>query len=184
MFKILGDSLTSLILSCSVPGLPVDLVEAIVQTESAGYVYALSGSYEYSNYYLLPKNRAEVGHAYSVAHHSLKHQINISIGLMQVNSVHIQNMKSDEVVVYDPCNNIMIGSAVLKEILQRVCPERINDECIKPGLRQYNTGRTNPSTVGNAYVDKVMQNLPKKRTYQLTQNNSLFLHDPRRKSTF
>ena len=55
--KILHEALTQLVLACAVPGLPSDLIEAVIMTESAGYAYAVSGSYEYSDYHLLPDSR-------------------------------------------------------------------------------------------------------------------------------
>ena len=57
--KIIGEELFSLVASCSAADLPVDVIVGIVKTESNGYVYALSGSYDYSHYYLLPKTEAE-----------------------------------------------------------------------------------------------------------------------------
>jgi len=84
--RLVGDALTQLVMACAVPNIPAPIIEAIVLTESSGYVYALSGSYDYSGYYLLPKNIEEIEYAIAVGTASLEHSVNISVGLMQVNS--------------------------------------------------------------------------------------------------
>ncbi|HAU68364.1 MAG TPA: hypothetical protein DCW52_08200 [Gammaproteobacteria bacterium] len=157
--RLVGDALTQLVMACAVPNIPAPIIEAIVLTESSGYVYALSGSYDYSGYYLLPKNIEEIEYAIAVGTASLEHSVNISVGLMQVNSWHIERMGASTVTTIDPCNNVMIGSAIFKEIVDRVCGEEIDDDCLDQSLRQYNTGRTGPSEAGDAYVGKVRANI-------------------------
>ncbi len=176
--RVVGEVLTSLIMSCSVDGLPVDLIEGIVRTESSGYVYALSGSYENKGYYLLPKNKDEIEYAHAVAYASMKRDINISIGLMQVNSVHIEKMETQPVVVYDPCNNVLIGSAILKEIMNRTCETGVTDECLDASLRQYNTGSIKPSSAGQEYVAKVRSNISPTPSRLVTQNKPTVLSAP------
>jgi len=182
--RFLGEALTSLIMSCSVDGLPVDLIHGIVKTESSGYVYALSGSFDYSDYYLLPKDDEEIEYAHAVAYASLSRDINISIGLMQVNSVHIKKMNSPAVVVYDPCNNLLIGSGILKEIMARVCGTRLTDDCLDASLRQYNTGSTKPSEAGGRYVAKVRGNWPTETTNLITSTKPLVIRAPLRATGF
>lgn len=128
-------------------------------TESAGYVYALSGSYDYSAYHLLPSNQDEVDYALAVGNASLEHGVNISVGLMQVNSWHVQRMGASLAATMDPCNNVLIGSSILQEIVSRVCTQTLDDACLDSALRQYNTGRAEASTAGDAYVRKVRARL-------------------------
>ena len=153
--KIVGEILSQLVMACSVSGLPADLVEAIVMTESSGYVYALSGSYDYSDYFLLPAIQSEADYAMSVGQASLEHNVNVSVGLMQINSWHIDKMGASIATVIDPCNNVLIGTSILREIIDRVCPSTLNNDCINAALRQYNTGKTKETAAGNAYVAKV-----------------------------
>jgi type IV secretion system protein VirB1 len=157
--RLLGEVLSQLVMACSVPNLPSAIVNAIVMTESSGYVYALSGSYDYSSYYLLPKDAEEAEYAIAVGNASLEHEVNISVGLMQVNSWHMRRMGASVATTIDPCNNILIGSSILKEIVDRACGNTLNDNCLDESLRQYNTGRTQPSEAGDAYVRKVRANV-------------------------
>ena len=157
--RVVGEALTQLVMACAVHNVPVPIIEAIVLTESSGYVYALSGSYDYSAYYLLPKNAEEIEYAIAVGTASLEHKVNISVGLMQVNSWHMQKMGASAITTIDPCNNIFIGSSIFKEIVNRVCVDGFDEHCLDQSLRQYNTGRTEPSVAGNAYVGKVRANM-------------------------
>ena len=166
--KILGESLYALISACSVADMPVDLIAGIVKTESNGYVYAVSGSYDYSNYFLLPKSAGEIEYAVEVSQASLEYEVNISIGLMQVNSWHLKRMGSSVRTAFDACNNILMGTAIFKEITLRVCGQVFTQACIDASLRQYNTGRTRESAAGAAYVAKVRANMPPIKAADLT----------------
>ena len=167
--KIIGEGLFSLVASCSAADLPVDVIVGIVKTESNGYVYALSGSYDYSHYYLLPKTEDEIEYAVNVGQASLEHDVNISIGLMQINSWHLKRMGSSVKTAFDACNNVLMGTSIFKEIVLRVCGQRINEPCLDSALRQYNTGRTEPSTAGAAYVVKVRANMPMSPSRTITK---------------
>ncbi len=157
--RFLSDSLAQLIAACAVPSMPADILQAIIMTESSGYVYALSGSYDYSDYYLLPETADEAEYSIAVAQASLHHQVNISVGLMQVNSWHLARMGMSVATAMDPCNNVLIGSSIFKEIFERVCVEGMDSECLDQSLRQYNTGKTQASSAGDAYVRKVRKHL-------------------------
>ncbi|MEO0367208.1 MAG: transglycosylase SLT domain-containing protein [Pseudomonadota bacterium] len=158
--RLTGEILASLISACAVENLPTALIEGIISTESAGYVYALSGSYNYSDYFLLPKDKEEADYAIAVGRASMEHKVNISVGLMQINSWHMEKMGASIATTFDPCNNILIGTSIFKEITNRVCGASFSENCLNASLRQYNTGKTKPSTAGNQYVAKVRANMP------------------------
>ena len=139
-------------------------------TETSGYVYAVSGSYTNSHYFLLPDNATETEYAKAVAQASLAHDVNISVGLMQVNSWHIKRMGATIATTIDPCNNILIGSSILMEIVGRVCPSNYDEECLNAALRQYNTGKTQRSSAGDDYVFKVRSNVSKLETVEYRTN--------------
>ena len=153
--RLTSSLLWQLIGLCAAPSVPHDLVYSIVQTESAGYVYALSGSYQNSHYSLLPIEISEQQYAISVAEASLAHNVNISLGLMQINSWHIQRMGATAKSVFDPCNNVLIGSAILQESIARLCSDEMTHQCRQAVLREYNTGRSEVSDAGQRYVARV-----------------------------
>lgn len=157
--RIIGEALQSLIMACSIGGLPADLLEAIALTESNGYAYAVSGSYTSSNYFLLPRSEAEVSYAIDVAAESVQRDINVSVGLMQLNSWHIKRMGANVPLAMDPCNNILLATSVLKEITNRVCKTKFDDSCLSAALRQYNTGSLNASNAGDEYVRRVSEKM-------------------------
>lgn len=160
--RIVGELLSTLIISCSTGPAPADLVEGIINTESNGYIYALSGSYENKGYFRLPKTDSEASLAVAIAEESMRSEINISVGLMQINTYHMERIENlTPAVAFSPCTNILVGTSILGEIIDRVCGKTLTELCLDKSLRQYNTGRTAESEAGKEYVRKVRKNMPR-----------------------
>ena len=155
--RLYGEALIALYSACTTQGVPVDWSMAVIEAESSGYVYALSGSYDQRGFFRLPKNDSEVIESRIIAVESLRRDINISVGLMQINSFHINKMGVTADWVFDPCNNIRVGTSVLSESIGRLCRSGLDQGCIEPVLREYNTGSSKPSKDGNKYVKRVME---------------------------
>lgn len=162
--KLATDAFIALVAQCSVGDVPVELVSAVAKQESIYHVYALSGSYDQKGFSKLPKTESEIADAYAVASESIKRNINVSLGLMQINSYHIDRMKYTPDVVFDPCFNVAIGTSLLSESLDRMCGCTYSPSCVIKTLREYNTGNT-VSAAGKDYARKVLGHLPNARKF-------------------
>lgn len=160
-FRLELETILALLSTCGVDGVSHSLASAVIQTESSRYIYALSGSYENSHFFRLPQNESEVHETRLIAKGSYEKDINISLGLMQINSYHLNKWGYTPQQVFPVCFNIAVGTAILDESLSRNCGCAVNSRCLDQTLREYNTGRARISEAGAKYVKRVNESFSK-----------------------
>ena len=128
-----------LIASCAAQGVPADYMEAIILHESGGgHVYAIGvNDARYTS--LLPKDERSVLAAKSFLNKAVDEDLNVDVGLGQINMWNIKKRKLDVNQLFDPCYNIQQSSIIFKEAVDKSCEYNQTDDCLQAALRRYNT---------------------------------------------
>lgn len=147
------------------PDIHPSTLKAVVSTESSWNPYAIGvvgGKLERQ-----PRNLAE---AIAAAHELERQDFNFSLGLGQVNRHNLAKHGETYATVFEPCRNLKVGGAILKDCFQRA--QRITaDEqsALRAAFSCYFSGNFTrgfrPDSAGQpSYVQKVVANAPNQAT--------------------
>ena len=144
-----------LIGTCIPPGVAPDTVEVVIQHESTGNPYAVNvnGEVGKSIYFTLPKD------AITYVEHHIALGRSVDMGLMQVNSMHLNRFKASVADMFDVCKNIRFGTQILIDCY-RLASRRFDHKrrALAAALSCYNTGRLTGDR-GRKYVRKLLRSL-------------------------
>ena len=161
--KISLTSFRTLAKSCAA-NVPVSTLEAIARTESALYPYALSINRPHQfarrqgwnrGTITLERQPKSLEEAIAWTKWLLTQGITVSIGLLQVNSEHAALLHLTAEQLFDPCNNLRSGAALLSNTYAETA--RIHGEgfaALDSALSYYNTGSPTDGLT-NGYVQQV-----------------------------
>jgi hypothetical protein len=94
---------------------------------------------------------------------------NVDMGLMQVNSQHLQRLNLTVENVFDPCTNIRIGSMILTQNYLKARDQYGHGQnALYASLSAYNTGNFRRG-FNNGYVSRVVKNAGKSVEIQPTE---------------
>jgi len=144
-------TLTPLYATCG-PDVHPATIRAIIKVESAGNPLAILDNATGKSY--KPKDRSQ---AVQIAADLLAQGHSLDMGLMQINSQHLNKRGIDYRQLFDPCFNISAGTAILSEFYQRHSRNNPNappDLILLKSLSSYNTG--SPYR-GRKYVSRILQ---------------------------
>jgi len=139
---------TSTMLGDCGPAVSPETTQAIIQVESGGNHLAIGDNTLKRSF--SPKNTAE---AIELASRLLAQGHSIDMGLMQVNSCHIPSLKLTLEELFDPCQNIRIGTTILAEFY-RQHQSADPAQSLFRALSAYNTGQ---AWKGAGYVNKILE---------------------------
>ena len=137
---------SALIAECG-PAVSPETTRAVIQVESGGDPLAIGDNTLKKSF--SPKTPAA---AVRLAADLIARGHNIDLGLMQVNSCHLQPRKLTLAELFDPCRNIRIGTTILSEFFHQ---HRTDDQVqsLFRALSAYNTGR---AWMGAGYINKIL----------------------------
>ncbi|MES9902172.1 MAG: lytic transglycosylase domain-containing protein [Sedimenticola sp.] len=143
-------------------GVPQQVVEALIQVESAGSPHALGVNVTTGKpqpVFEPPQSKAE---AVLLAVDLVSQGYNVDVGLMQVNSSNLARYDIPLSQAFEPCRNIEAGSRVYLEFAARFAKQghlfpTAYDRMIAT-LSAYNTGSAR-NGVRNGYVARVMNQI-------------------------
>lgn len=130
------------------PTVSPDTTRAIIQVESGGNPFAIGDNTQKKSF--APKSAAE---AVELAGKLIAQGHNVDLGLMQINSQHIPAMKLTLEELFDPCQNIRIGTTILSDFYRQHKTEDPAQSLFR-ALSAYNTGR---SWKGTGYINRILQ---------------------------
>ncbi|WP_224981986.1 lytic transglycosylase domain-containing protein [Geomonas agri] len=148
MFMIGVALYTSTMLAECGPAVSPETTQAIIQVESGGNPFAIGDNTLKKSF--ATKNAAE---AVQLATRLLRQGHNIDIGLMQVNSCHIRPMRLTLADLFDPCQNIRIGTTILAEFYAQHKSYDATQSLFR-ALSAYNTGQ---AWKGTGYINRILQ---------------------------
>jgi hypothetical protein len=108
-------------------------------------------------HFALPQSKYE---AVKTASHFLKRGFNLDVGLMQINSNNLSKYNLNIRDAFDPCQNINIGSRILKDSFSRAAVKHKShgQDALMAALSAYNSGNFH-SGFSNGYIKKYYPNL-------------------------
>jgi len=127
-------------------------IQAIIEVESAGNPLAILDNATGKSY--KPKDRSQ---AVLIAADLLAQGHSLDMGLMQINSQHLNKRGINYRQLFDPCFNISVGTAILAEFYQRHSrnhPQAPPDLILLKSLSSYNTGTPYR---GSKYVSRILR---------------------------
>lgn len=138
----------ALIHTCA-PTVAPETIAAIVQVESGGNPFAV-----HINGQAQQTPIASRDEAIALATQAIARGKSVDMGLMQVNSKHLQKQHARVSDLFNPCTNLQIGSTILKDDYVRAS-RQVKDQhlALKLALSAYNTGNFQ-SGFDNGYVAK------------------------------
>lgn len=139
---------TSTMLTDCGPAVHPETTRAIIQVESGGDPFAIGDNTLKKSFF--PKTVAE---AIELASRLISQGHNIDMGLMQVNSCHMQPMNLALEELFDPCDNVRIGTTILAEFY-RLHGTADPVQSLFRALSAYNTGQ---AWKGAGYVNKILE---------------------------
>jgi type IV secretion system protein VirB1 len=140
--------LATLILQCAIAVHP-QTVLAVVQAESHGNPFALNT--QVASYY--PASREEAATRLDEA---LRAGMSTDIGLMQINSQWLPQLRIPAEALLDPCTNIRVGTAILSRNYARTWAKyHAQKPALLAALSLYNTGNEQRG-LRNGYVSHVV----------------------------
>lgn len=143
------------IAACLVLGTDTRLIEAIIAQESAGRVAALNINRWSGPPIRTPSIRAAVAHA----EQAIAEGYSVDMGLMGINSQHLQRFNETVFGLFTPCRNIAVGERILQENLETARRAGMSgQDALRAALSLYNTG-TLTRGLHNGYVDQVLARL-------------------------
>lgn len=132
------------------PSVAPDTVLAIVQAESAGHPWALNINAP------VPRVRPETkDEAVRVASSLVEAGFSVDMGLMQVNSQHLETLGLSIGELYEPCHNVGVGALILTQNYRQAVAEGTADPLLA-ALSAYNTGSFRRGFT-NGYVARVVR---------------------------
>lgn len=167
---MLAETILILAVQCA-PQVNPNTILAIVATEAAAH--ALGGYNEYSinindksqRRFRQPKTIAE---AVKITRQSIKNGQSVDIGLMQVNTQHLEKYKVTATQLFDPCTNIRVGGAILTDYYLKTKKSKRLQNRLFVAFSLYNTGNSLRG-FKNGYVSKVVNSA------RLLQDNKIIL---------
>lgn len=138
----------ALIHTCA-PTVAPETIAAIVQVESGGNPFAV-----HINGQAQQAPIASRDEAIALATQAIARGKSVDMGLMQVNSQHLQALHISVADLFNPCANLRAGSAILKDDYLRASRWAKDQQlALKLALSAYNTGNFQ-SGFDNGYVAK------------------------------
>ncbi len=136
-------------------------IQAIVEVESAEKPYAIHDGATQTA--IFPKSKDE---AVRIAKSLLAKGHSLDVGLMQINTAHLPELKRRGIGVedlFDPCTNIQTGTRILSDFYKfhaRKNPKDQPDVTLLKAISAYNTGGP---FEGKEYVRKILKRAGKAR---------------------
>jgi len=130
-------------------------IHAIVEVESGGNPYAIHDGP--TGTAIFPKSKKE---AVEVAKRLLAKGHRLDVGLMQINTTHLKELRSRGIDVddlFDPCTSIKAGTRILSEFYQlhaQKSPHDSSDLTLLKSLSSYNSGG---AFKGKEYVRRILK---------------------------
>lgn len=142
--------------SCA-PNIPAHTIRSLISAESAANPYAIGvvGGY-------LERQPATLQEALVTAQSLANQGYVFSLGLMQVNTKHLQRTGDSYETILEPCHNITIGASILQECYDRAGRAYQNEEEVHAAaLSCYYSGNFErgqmPESDGRSYVERVLE---------------------------
>ena len=131
------------------PHVAASTIERIVQTESAGDIYALN----VNGYGRVRTSSPDV--AVATAQSLIDEGYSVDLGLMQINSRHLTELHLTVAQAFEPCANLKAGARILQEAYRQAAGVfGPGQRALQAALSTYNTG--DPSRgLANGYVSQV-----------------------------
>jgi len=98
-----------LIQTCAIPGSPPAVIEQIITVESNEQLFAINVNSEKPVTISQPKNMKD---AVALAEKYITQGYTVDMGYMQVNSQHLKRYNVTVREIFDPCQNVYIGSDI------------------------------------------------------------------------
>lgn len=130
-------------------------IQAIVEVESGGNPYAIHDGP--TGTAIFPKSKEE---AVEVAKRLLAKGHRLDVGLMQINTTHLKELRRRGIDVddlFDPCTSIKAGTRILSEFYQlhaQKSPHDSSDLTLLKALSSYNSGG---AFKGKEYVRRILK---------------------------
>jgi type IV secretion system protein VirB1 len=149
MFLLSGLIFIASLYSQCGPSVDPATTQAIIQVESGGDPFAIGDNTLKKSF--SPRTKTE---AIALASYLLANGHSIDMGLMQVNSCHIKTMRLSLDELFDPCNNISIGTSILADFYKRYDNEADKNIVLFKALSAYNTGS---AWKGPGYINRILK---------------------------
>ncbi|MEC5509938.1 lytic transglycosylase domain-containing protein [Klebsiella oxytoca] len=127
-------AIAGLILQCT-SGVAPETVKAIIDVESGGNPWVIASVTDKKSFYLPDRAAAE-----AVAKELTDSGKNFSAGPMQINSSNFSAYGLDYHTVFEPCNNLKTGAAILKKCWSSASQYQDRKERLKASLSCYYSG--------------------------------------------
>jgi|SRR5450631_704181 type IV secretion system protein VirB1 len=131
------------------PHVAAATIQRVVQTESAGDIYALN----VNGYGRVRTSSPE--ETVATAERLIDEGYSVDLGLMQINSRHLTQLHLTVAQAFEPCTNLKAGAKILQEAYQQAAGVfGPGQRALQAALSTYNTG--DPSRgLANGYVSQV-----------------------------
>jgi type IV secretion system protein VirB1 len=140
------------------PQVAPETIAAIVRTESGGNPLAININYKKVR---LARRPSSLYEAIGWSKWLIQNGYNVDMGLMQVNSQHLQRYNLTVENVFDPCTNIRVGGGILTESYLKAKNQYGHGQnALFASLSAYNTGNFRRG-FNNGYVSRVVKNAGK-----------------------
>jgi type IV secretion system protein VirB1 len=131
------------------PHVAAATIERVVQTESAGDIYALN----VNGYGRVRTSSPDV--AVATARSLIEEGYSVDLGLMQINSRHLTQLHLTVAQAFEPCANLKAGAQILQEAYQHAASVLgPGQRALQAALSIYNTGDALRG-LANGYVSQV-----------------------------
>lgn len=138
-----------LIAACA-PNVASETIQQIIQVESRGDPLSLHINGRAKQYGAIKSKETAV----YLAKKAINDGYTVDIGLMQINSNTMRRLGHIPEKLFDPCSNLSIGAAILKENYVRALQHHSNpQDALRAALSAYNTGDFQRG-LRNGYVAK------------------------------
>lgn len=135
---------------CPIVGVAPSTIEAIIQHESSFNPLAININGPSGG----PQNIGTAAEAVKLAQELMQRQVNFDAGLMQINSANFKAYSLTAESVFQPCQNIRVGSQILQKFyLQAEKDFGPGQKALQAALSAYNTGDSYRGFT-NGYVQK------------------------------
>ncbi len=135
------------------PNVATDTILSIIKTESNGNHLVINDNTTRSSYKPVTKDDA-----INISFILIKKGHNLDFGLMQINLVNAKKFHLTLNKLFDPCENIKVGSKILTDNFIKTSRENSNEQiALLKAVSMYNTGSSHKG-FSNGYVKKVLGN--------------------------
>ncbi|NVN91827.1 MAG: lytic transglycosylase domain-containing protein [Desulfuromonadales bacterium] len=140
--------ISSLCTQCG-PAVSPATTQAIIKVESGGKPYVINDNTTRKSF--SPTSKTEAIH---IASELLSQGHSLDLGIMQINSTHLQKMNLTLDELFDPCRNINIGTNLLAEAYRRNNNGESGSTVLFKALSAYNTGS---AWRGPDYINRILK---------------------------